>query len=105
MPMMLLALAEIAWQTIGLVRPQWRRLRTAIRISLSGFELAVVYVLARASEWVVIADAARQLGGRGHLVDVLNKCVLRSLPFVAVVLIITMVFELRTIRHGAGQTQ
>ena len=104
MPMMLLALAEIAWQTIGLVRPQWRRVRAAIRIALSGLELAVVYVLARAGEWVVIADAARQLGGREHLVDVLNKFVLWSLPFVAVVLIITMVFEVRTIRQGAIQT-
>jgi hypothetical protein len=64
----------------------------------------VLYLLARAGQWAVLADPSRRVDGMEHVVDVLNQCVLWSLPFVAVVLIAVTVPEFRAIRRGASQT-
>ena len=60
-PILLLALADIALQVVGLVRPQWTRFRSLSRIALSGLGLVVLYLLARAGEWLVIARPSRQI--------------------------------------------
>ncbi len=101
-PMLLLALADIAIQFVSLVRPQWTRFRSLVRIVLTSLGLVVLYVLVRAGEWVVIADAARQSDSVQRAVETVNRVALWSFPFVAAVLVAIMLMELHSMRRAAS---
>ena len=105
--MVVLALADIALRAVDLFRPQWPRFRFLGRIAVCGFSLALLYVLARAGEWVVIADAARQSAGVRQTVEVLNQCFPWGFAFTAFILLGTMLPQLRMLRRNrldASQT-
>ena len=63
LPILLLPLAEIARQTIGLLRPQWTQLQSTARLVMSSASLVICYFLLRAGDLVEITDAARKWGG------------------------------------------
>jgi hypothetical protein len=71
-PMLLLALADVAWQVLGLIRPQWKTLRALMRIALGGLQLLVLYFLARAGEWLLVAPGSREIESVKPLVTAFN---------------------------------
>lgn len=102
LPMLALALADVAWQIARLVRPQWARFRSIVRIILCGLDLVVLFALAKAGPWLVMADAGHQSSDLPRILDVLNRCVFWSFPFVAIVLIAVTVPEFLALRRGTS---
>jgi hypothetical protein len=61
-PILLLSLAEIARQSIGLLRPQSTRFLGVARLAINSASLVVCYLLLRAGNLVDITDAVRSWG-------------------------------------------
>jgi hypothetical protein len=105
-PILLLVLGDIAWQVVGLTRPQWTRLRTLTRVALGAFQLGVLYALARAGEWVVVADTSRPIESVGHLVTAINQWFPLGFAFAAITLVVAMLVQVRmlgSVRNGAAR--
>jgi hypothetical protein len=102
LPMLGLALAEVAWQIARLLRPHWVRFRSFVRIILCGLDLVVLFALAKAGPWVVMADAGQPSSDLPGIIDLLNRCMFWSFPFVAVVLIAVTVPEFLALRRGTS---
>jgi len=102
LPMLGLALADVGWQIARLLRPQWARFRSIVRIILCGMDLAVLFALAKAGPWLVMADAGHQLSDLPRIIDLLNRCVFWSFPFIAVVVIAVTVPEFLALRRGTS---
>lgn len=62
-PILLLILAEVARQSIGLIRPQWTRIQSAARLVINSAGLVVCYFLLRAGDLVETTDAAKHWAG------------------------------------------
>jgi hypothetical protein len=102
LPMVGLALADVAWQIARLLRPQWGRFRSIVRIILCGLELAVLFALAKAGPWVVMADAGHPPSDLPRMIDLLNRCVYWSFPLVAAVSIAVTLREFLALRRGTS---
>ncbi len=105
-PILFLVLGDIAWQVVGLTRPQWTRLRMLTRIALGAFQLGVLYTLARAGEWVVVADASRPIESVSRLVTAINQWFPLGFAFAAITLVVAMLVQVRMlggVRNGASQ--
>jgi hypothetical protein len=102
LPMLGLALADVAWQIARLLFPQWARFRSIVRIILCGLDLVVLFALAKAGPWVVVAGGASQPSELPRIIDVINRCVFWSFPFVAVVLIAVTLPEFLALRRRAS---
>jgi len=102
LPMLGLALADVAWQIARLLRPQWARFRSIVRIILCALDLVVLFALAKAGPWVVIADAGHPPSDLPRIIDLLNRCMFWSFPIVAVVLIAVSLPELLALRRGTS---
>jgi len=96
-PTLLLMLGDIAWQTVGLVRPQWTRIRVLVRIALAMLQLVVLYALARAGEWVVIANPTRQTERLQQIVAAFNQFFPWGLALAAVALVVVTAIQLMMI--------
>lgn len=103
LPMVGLALADIAWQIARLLRPQWARFRSIVRITLCGLDLVVLFVLAKAGPWLVMADSGHPPSDLPRIIDWLNRSLFWSFPFVAVALIAATVPEFLALRRGTSQ--
>jgi hypothetical protein len=102
LPMVGLALADVAWQIARLLRPRWGRFRSIVRIILCGLELAVLFALAKAGPWVVMADAGHPPSDLPRMIDLLNRCVYWSFPLVAAVSIAVTLREFLALRRGTS---
>lgn len=100
LPMLGLALADVAWQIARLLRPQWARFGSIVRVVLCALDLVVLAVLAKAGPWVIVMDAGRQPSDLPRIIDWVNRCMFWSLPFIAVGLIAVTVAEFLALRRG-----
>ncbi len=100
LPILLLTLSDVALRIVDLVRPQWTRARSLARVAISGLALAILYVLMRAGEWVVIVDAANASSAMRGVVEVFNQAFPWGFGFVAIGFVVTMLVQLWTFRAG-----
>ena len=109
-PILLLMLAAMAVQVVELIRPQWSRVESVAQFVMEGLTLALLYVLLRAGEWVVMVDPARQPDGVQGVVHVLNQAFPWGFAFTAIGLVAAMLSRLWRLRmsgasgRGASQT-
>jgi hypothetical protein len=89
---------------INLLRPEWIRFRSGVRMGMGAMTLVVVYFLVRAREWVVLASpAVNASGAYRHAMEIVNQCVFYSLlltGLVAILLLMRDFWRLVRARHG-----
>ena len=97
-PMVLLAMSSIGLQALDLMRPEWLRFRSLVRVIVTGLSLAFLYVLLGAGEWLVFTDAARPSAGLQRVIEVVNQSIPWVLTLVAVAHVGAMLPRLRLSR-------
>jgi len=106
LPILLLTLADMGLRVVDLLRPQWTRARSLARAAISGLALAILYVLMRAGEWIVIVDVANASSAMRSVVEVANQAFPWAFGFTAVGFVATMLMQLKSLsvgRHGVTQ--
>src|SRR6516162_7840598 len=76
-PIVLLTVAEIVRATINLVRPDWTLFRAVYGVFVHCGGLVVVYILIKASSWVMAADSAA--GEYARTVGIVNQSIYYAL--------------------------
>jgi hypothetical protein len=98
-PMLLLAVTDIVLRIVAVVRPQWPRAIGLVRVALNGLSLALLYVLMRAGEWVVVVDANHARATVEFAVEMLNKSVPWVFASAAIAMVVAMAREVLAIRN------
>lgn len=101
-PMLSIALVDIALQCVVMARPQWTRFRAVMRLAIGVASVVVIGVLMKASELVVLTEGAELVPGRGRLISIVNDSILVSLAIAAVITVVTVVMEFW---RGPGRRQ
>jgi hypothetical protein len=106
-PMVLLALADIASQLIALARPHWTTLRSVTHITVSLASLVVVGLLLSTGDLIVLTDAgaravAGELASNQVLVTIVNRTIQVALAIVGVITIVRELVEIRCLCRRSG---
>jgi hypothetical protein len=105
-PSMLIILLGMVQAAINLLRPDWVRFRSAVRVGIGVITLVVVYFLVKAREWVVLASPAGNVSGDyRHAMEIVNQTISYSLLAAGVIVIVLLLRDVwRLVRrpeHGA----
>lgn len=91
LPSMLMVLAGMVQAAINLSRPDWVRFRSAVRVGIDVVTVMVVYFLAKAREWVVLASPAGNVSSNyRHAMEIVNQTIFYSLLGAGVMVIVLL---------------
>ena len=96
-PMLLLALADLARRIFELVRPQSARGRLVARLIVGAMALGVLAMLVRAGEWLVLTDAPRTAANLRTL-HMVNQAFPWVFVIAGITVIVSMVVQFRLLR-------
>jgi hypothetical protein len=104
LPVVLLALVQVAQSVINLIRPGWVLVRSFTRIAAGGAGLVICLFLLRAGVWVVPASGGNLSSGYQEAIAIVNKTLLYSLSAALVIQAIILLTELRRLARGTPHT-
>lgn len=103
-PSMLIVLAGMVQAGVNLLRPDWIRFRSAVRVGIGAITLVIVYFLVRAREWIVLANpAGNGLDDHRHAMEIINQSIFYSLLLAGLIVILLLLRDLwRLVRAARG---
>ena len=103
-PILLLTLGGATLAALNFARPAWTPFRSMARIALHVGSLAVVLLLLRAGEWVVVKPDLADTRNLGHVVDVINVSCQIGLVMAIAMTLVEMAREIRRWRSRRSST-
>jgi hypothetical protein len=96
-PSVVVILVEMFQAAINLVQPNWTTFRSAMRTGIGLISLAIVYVLIRAGEWIVMPNpvAGASAMHDPHAIEIINQVFYISLWFAGLIVLVSLVRDVR----------